>query len=260
MLEVDAIRYASLRGTKSNLYFRYGSYGEADAEVEMAYYFWLLRDGERTILVDTGFDPEVGRSRGRTCLVEPLAALAAMGVEPSDVSTVIVTHFHYDHIGNLAAFEGAEVVVPQAELDFWSGPLAARKQYADHVDRDAVGYIEGLAGEDRFRTSGEREEVVPGVESICVGGHSPGQTVLVVETAGGKVVLASDAIHFYEEYELDRPFGVIDDLAGMYRAYDLLRELESAPGSVLVPGHDPAVATRFPPGEDGPMVSRIVVG
>jgi glyoxylase-like metal-dependent hydrolase (beta-lactamase superfamily II) len=261
MSEVLAIRYGSLQARKSNLFYRYSSYGDADAEAEMAYYFWLLRDAGRTVLIDTGFEPQAGRSRGRTCLVEPLAALAALGVEPADVSTVVITHFHYDHIGNIGAFENAEVVVPRTELEFWSGPLAAREQYAEHTDQAAVALIEGLADQGRLRTTDGEEEVLPGVTAIRVGGHSPGQTVIVVAGEDGDVVLASDAIHFYEEFELDRPFGVVDDLAAMYRAYDLLRDLEGAPGAVLVPGHDPAVATKFPAtAEPGQMATRITGG
>ena len=53
-------------------------------------------------------------------------------------------------------------------------------------------------------------------------------------------------MHFYEEFELDRPFAVIADLEQMYAAYDLLRELVATPGAVLIPGHDPEVLERFP--------------
>ena len=84
-----------------------------------------------------------------------------------------------------------------------------------------------------------------GITAITVGGHSPGQQVLTVPTVSGKVVLTSDAVHFYEELELERPFAVIADLEEMYRAYDLLRELDREPGTVLVPGHDPEVQERF---------------
>ena len=58
-------------------------------------------------------------------------------------------------------------------------------------------------------------------------------------------MLASDAVHFYEELERDRPFGVIANLAEMYEGYDTLREL-AGPGAHLVPGHDAEVMTRYP--------------
>ena len=89
------------------------------------------------------------------------------------------------------------------------------------------------------------EEIAEGVHAILLGGHSPGQIALGVDARAGWVVLASDAVHFYEELERDRPFGVLADLAEMYEGYDTLREL-AGPGSHLVPGHDAEVMTRYP--------------
>jgi glyoxylase-like metal-dependent hydrolase (beta-lactamase superfamily II) len=83
------------------------------------------------------------------------------------------------------------------------------------------------------------------VTAIPVGGHSPGQQVFVVQTGAGPVVLASDAVHLYDEWEAERPFGVIADLVAMYEAYGLLRELQRDLGATVVPGHDPKVAERF---------------
>jgi glyoxylase-like metal-dependent hydrolase (beta-lactamase superfamily II) len=70
--------------------------------------------------------------------------------------------------------------------------------------------------------------------------------VTVVAGESGDVVLTSDAVHFYEELELDRPFGVVADLEAMYGAYDLVKNLGAASGAVVVPGHDPEVMARFP--------------
>ena len=89
------------------------------------------------------------------------------------------------------------------------------------------------------------EEIAEGVHAILLGGHSPGQMALGIDAIAGWTVLASDALHFYEELERDRPFGVIADLAEMYEAYDTLREL-SGPGAHLVPGHDAEIMTRYP--------------
>ena len=244
--EVIAVRYGTLTARKSQLYHRYEAYGEADAEVEMAYYFWILRAGDATILVDTGFDPAVGARRGRTCLCPPLDALSRLGVERESVSAVIVSHLHYDHIGNLDAFPHAELVVPRREFEFWTGPAAARFQFASHVEAPEIEVLAEARSSGRVRFTDGVEEIFEGITARAVGGHSPGQQVTVVSALGGDVVLASDAVHFYEEFELDRPFGVIADLEQMYAAYDLLRELVAADGAVLVPGHDPAVRSRFP--------------
>jgi glyoxylase-like metal-dependent hydrolase (beta-lactamase superfamily II) len=243
--EVHAVRYATLRSSKAELYYRHQSYGERDAEAEMAYYFWLLRDGDETIVVDCGFDPKAGARRGRTCLCAPLDALRALGVEPESVATVIVTHLHYDHIGNLAGFPAATFHVPARELEFWTGPMAARFQFASIVEPPEIAFVAAAATGRRVATTSGTEEIRPGVTAITVGGHSPGQQILVVESEGGEVVLASDAVHFSEELELERPFAVVHDLEAMYAAYDLLKGF-AREGAVVLPGHDPDVAAHYP--------------
>jgi glyoxylase-like metal-dependent hydrolase (beta-lactamase superfamily II) len=254
--EVLAIRYATLESRRRDLFFRYETYGEDDGEqtVEMAYYFWVLRSAQSTIVVDTGYAPAVGARRGRALRCDPVAAARAVGVEPDAVETVIVTHFHYDHVGNLAAYPNATLLVPRRELDFWTGPLAAREQFAAHVEAAEIAAIADADRAGRVRATDGVEEVAPGVTTITVGGHSPGQQLVRVAAAGGEVVLASDAVHFYEELERDRPFGVIADLGEMYEAYDLLKELAAA-GATVVPGHDPEVHARFAAaGADGNAV------
>jgi glyoxylase-like metal-dependent hydrolase (beta-lactamase superfamily II) len=244
--EVLAVRYGTVRSLRSAMFHRYETYGEPDGEQRLDYYLYAVRDGERTLLVDTGFDPAVAGRRGRTCLCPPPEALARLGIEPDTVSQVLVTHFHYDHVGNLDAFPGAQLVVPERELEFWTGPSRRRGLFARDVEAAEVRFVEEAQREGRVRTISGRAEVAPGVVSITVGGHSPGQQVVLVETAGGPVVLASDAVHFTEELELERPFAVVADLEAMYRAYDVVRDLGREPGAVVVPGHDPDVMGRFP--------------
>jgi glyoxylase-like metal-dependent hydrolase (beta-lactamase superfamily II) len=242
--DVQAVRYATLHAPRSDLFYRHGAYGEPDAETEMAYWFWLLRDDQHVVVVDTGFDPEVGARRGRTCLLPPVEAMRAFGVEPSSVSHVVVTHLHYDHIGNLDAFPQATLIVPRRELEFWTGPMSARFQFGSHVERREVDLVSRAAAEGRVRLTEGTDEILDGITAITVGGHSPGQQITVVRGTTGDVVLASDAVHFYEELELERPFAVIHDLEQMYVAYDVLKGLAAA-GATVVPGHDPEVGRRF---------------
>jgi glyoxylase-like metal-dependent hydrolase (beta-lactamase superfamily II) len=224
--EALAIRYGTRQARRGEFFYRYDTYGEPDGPLQMDYFFWVLRRGAQAVLVDTGFDPDVAARMGRTVLAAPHEVVAALGIEPS---LIVITHLHYDHIGNVARYPDAELVVPRRELEFWTSPLASRSQFAAHVVPEEVAHVAGRA---------PRSELdLPGVRLTQVGGHSPGQTIV----QAGDVVLCSDALHYYEELERDRPPAVLHDLADCYRALDVLRGLDG----VLVAGHDPLVTERF---------------
>jgi glyoxylase-like metal-dependent hydrolase (beta-lactamase superfamily II) len=244
--EALAVRYGTRETMRSEVFHRWESYGEPDGPLGMDYFFWVLRDGEQTVLVDTGFDPDVAERMGRTCLVEPERALEALGIDPRAVRLVVVTHMHYDHIGNVRRFPGAELVVAERELDFWRSPMAARRQFAAHVVADEIAAVSAAADAGRVRLVEDALQPLPGIRVVRVGGHSPGQLIVLVDGAQRELVLASDSLHYYEELENDRPCAVLSDLTEVYAALDTLRELSRDEARSLVAGHDPLVTERFP--------------
>jgi glyoxylase-like metal-dependent hydrolase (beta-lactamase superfamily II) len=243
--EVFALRYGTWLTTRADCFLEYERYGEPNAPLSMDFFLWVLRDRGRTIVVDTGFDPGVAARRGRTCVIHPTGALSLAGVEPASVHRLVLTHLHYDHIGNLAAFPAATIHVHGRELDFWRSPAAARGRFAELVEPRELAALESADRAGRVTRIEHDAELAPGVHALWTGGHTPGQLVVAVSGRGSPVVLASDALHFREELDRDRPFAVVSDLAEMRRGYELLREL-AAGGATIVPGHDPLVMSEFP--------------
>jgi glyoxylase-like metal-dependent hydrolase (beta-lactamase superfamily II) len=243
--EVVAIRYGTRAGHKGEIYLNYATYGEPDEPLGMDYYCWVARNANRTVLIDTGFGPEGGARRNRTTLVRPVDALASLGIDAATAPQVIVTHAHYDHIGNLAAFPAAEVIMTRREFEFWTGPYGRRQQFAWSTEESETAYLNVVQKEGRLTAVDAAYTVAPGIEVVPVGGHTPGQAIVLVATEDGQAVLASDSAHYYEEVERDRPFAFVADLEAMYRGFDLLKEITAESGRVLVPGHDPLVMERF---------------
>jgi len=251
--EVLAVRYGTRQTSAADVFLSYPVYGEQDRPLGMDYFFWVARSPSRTIVVDSGFSPEGGAARRRTTLMDMATALRAAGVNPDDVGQVVVTHAHYDHIGGLPAFRAAEVIMTRSEYEFWTGPLGDRTLFAHHTEATEISHLRSLRAAGRLTLTGRSHQVAPGVALTEVGGHTPGQAVVTVDGGPGRIVLASDAVHYYEELERDRPFTTVVNLADMYAAFDQIREMEQDAGTRVIAGHDPVVAECFPAfhGEDG---------
>jgi glyoxylase-like metal-dependent hydrolase (beta-lactamase superfamily II) len=258
--EVIIVRYGTRSTTRSEVYLNHQLYHEADGPIDMDYFVWVVRNDARTILVDTGFSHEGGARRGRTTLVPPADAWRALGIEPSDAPPIVLTHAHYDHVGNITHFPDSPIVIAAAELDFWSGPHAHHPLFAHSVEDDELAALRAAHRAGRVRIFTGSITVAPGVEMIQVGGHTPGQSVVRVQTAEGPVLLASDAVHYYEELERDMPFTSVADLVEMYDGFARIRSLV-ADGAVrhVVSGHDPATLSRFTPlGEPLPGLAAVI--
>ncbi|WP_052460786.1 N-acyl homoserine lactonase family protein [Microbacterium gorillae] len=245
MYDVIALRFAHLNGTRSHL-FHCNHYFGPDGPQDADFFFWVIRDGQRTVLLDCGFDRARGEARNRPQDTDPLELLDRVGVDPADVSLIIVSHMHYDHVGNLALFPNARVVMSRAEYDYWTRPgILDRTLNSKVVDAEDIEAVQTLQALGRLALIDADSEVAPGIHLTVLGGHTPGQLITEVTTAAGTLVLASDASHFVEEYAEDRPFCLFHDLDVLHAGYAELRDRAARADTVVVPGHDPGTAGAF---------------
>jgi len=252
--EVVIVKHGTRSTVRSDVYLNYGLYGEPDAPIEMDYFFWVARNEEQTIVIDTGYSTQGAVARNRDILISPPDAFAALGITPESAPLVVITHAHYDHAGNVAHFSHSPVLISEKEYSFWMSSNAKRTQFHHSVEDTEVEQLENVAKEGRLTTFTDRLEVAPGIEIIEIGGHTPGQSIVSVATAEGTVLLASDALHYYEEFERDIPFTYVADLIGMYDGFDRIRAMGEAGEYVhLVSGHDPSTLERFTPVTEGPL-------
>ena len=252
--EVTIATYGRRLTDRGEVFLNHHLYAEPDAPIGMDYFVWVIRNSERTILVDTGFSAAGGAARKRTTLIPPMEAFAALGITPESAPPIVITHAHYDHAGNIGHFPKSQVVIAKNEYDFWTSSHSKRTQFHHSIEDAEIDDLAVVAAEGRMTTFSGRHEVAPGIEVIEVGGHTPGQSIVTVATSDGTVLLASDALHYYEEFDRDMPFTYVADLIGMYEAFDVIRELgEDGAYSHLVAGHDPSTLERFSAVTDGPL-------
>jgi glyoxylase-like metal-dependent hydrolase (beta-lactamase superfamily II) len=244
---VYAVRFAHREARRAEHFYGPDPPDPHDEPMAMDYFLWaIVGDGE-PVVVDAGFRPETAQRRGRDMVADPIVVLAALGVDAAEVRDVVLTHLHYDHSGYLAAFPRARFWVQDAELAFWTGRHAARGEIGRMVEPADVVELVRLNFERRVRFVDGDEEMADGIGLHRVGGHAPGLQVVTVDAVGGPLVLASDAVHFYANLELDRPFVVVHSVPGAYEAFDRVRALAGGDDDRIVPGHDPLVLERYAP-------------
>ncbi|HXU43685.1 MAG TPA: N-acyl homoserine lactonase family protein [Burkholderiales bacterium] len=240
--EVYAIKYAHhMRKASEN--FIGGD--PHDGPMPLDYFVWLIRGGGREVVVDTGFSAAMARKRGRDHLRCPAEALRLLQCDPSSVKDVVITHLHYDHVGNFDLFPAATLHLQDVEMHYATGRHMGeeRHRFAYEVE-EVVGMVRRVY-EKRVHFHDGDEEIAPGISLHLIGGHTMGMQSVRVATRRGWVVLASDASHFYANMEQTRPFPIVFSVDDMVSGYEKLRSLAASPGHVI-PGHDPLVMQRYP--------------
>lgn len=240
--EVFALRYA-MRDARRAEHFIGGD--PHDGPMPMDYFLWLIRGGERVVVVDSGFTEAMAAQRRRTFLRDPIDALHLLGVDAATVQNVVLTHLHYDHVGNFHRFAKAEFHLQEPDLHFAVGRHMRYRHIAHPYEVEDVVGIVRLNYAGRVRLYNGMVELAPGITLHPAPGHSAGLQFVRVNTARGPVVLASDVSHFYENIESERPFPVCVSVADMLESYDRVRAAAPTPAHI-VPGHDPLVMRRYP--------------
>ena len=216
----------------------------------MDYFVWLVTDGTTNVVVDTGFGEAEGTRRGRHFLRSPDRGLAELGVDAARIEHVVLTHFHYDHIGGTALFPNATFYIQQQEMAFYTGPGGNLPVIRESIHvPDVLALVQlNYAGQIRF-VDGD-VEILPGIHVHKASGHTPGMQFVSLETNRGRAVLTSDASHYYANIEEGNVFNTFVDLAGVLRGHQRIREIASS-RELIVPGHDPLVLQRLTRVGDG---------
>jgi glyoxylase-like metal-dependent hydrolase (beta-lactamase superfamily II) len=241
--EVYALRY----GARSD-WSRAKSYlndTNPNAPDSIEYFLWIIRNAERTIVVDTGFDADTAKRYGRTPFDDPTMLLDKFGVRAADVETVIVTHMHFDHVGALPPYAKARFHVQQADMAYATGPSMKYEFLRFPYDRVHVAQMldHVYSGRAVFRDGDG--QITPGVSVHRIDGHAIGLQAVRVNTARGWVVLASDCAAYIEQFADYRVSPAVVDAQAMLRGYDRLRELASSEDHIIT-GHDPITSLIYP--------------
>jgi len=248
MYEVFAIRYATVARRAADNFLVHDFH---EGNMDLDFYFWLIRGEYRNILVDSGFSACSAAARNRSFLLHPDTALARLGLRPQDIDSLIITHLHYDHAGNVDAYPCAQVHIQDAEMQYATGRYMCYNALRHFFSVDDVATVLKRVYEGRVTFHDGDAQIAPGVEVYRIGGHTPGLQIVRVMTQRGWIVLASDAMHYYRNFQDENPFPAIVHVDKMLDGYKRISTLAVA-DTHIIPGHDPLVAKQYPAmGGDG---------
>ena len=255
-VEIYAIRYGTLR------HFPVAALvagADTARRMDIALMVWLIRepgvDGRRrTVLVDAGFYRDAFVRRWKPADYQrPSVALAAVGVRPEDVTDLIVSHVHWDHLDGADLFPNARVWIQRAEYEHHVDSAGHALDRA--IDTADASMLARLRAAGRVTlVDGDSTQVLPGVTVYTGGRHTFASQYVGVATPHGTVVLASDNAYLYENLMTHHPIAQTLDTASNLAAQARMLRLAGTP-SRIVPGHDPTVFERFP--APGHGVARI---
>ena len=183
--------------------------------VELSINCYLIDTGAHRILVDTGAGELFGTAGGQL-----VANMRAAGYQPEDIDTILLTHIHGDHSGGLSiggqrVFPNAVVHVDQRDSNYWLSPAAEARAPANRKTtfRQSHQTVDPYVDAGKLQAFDGATELLPGVRSLPLPGHTPGLSGYLVESRGERLLLWGDIVHAAEVQFRDPAVSVAYDVA-----------------------------------------------
>lgn len=241
---IHAIRYSTVPGFPvSGLVMG----APKDEKIDIAMVVWLIRGGGRNILFDSGFHREKWlKAFEEKDYLRPDEALKLAGVQPEEVTDIIISHAHWDHMDGIDLFPKAVVWIQKQEFAYYTGEAWQPGGKHGGIEPEDVKYLVELNTQGRLRlVDGDDVETLPGIRAYTGSRHTYASQYIRVD-GNPPFVLASDNCYLYRnlaEHKASATFSEADE-AGNIKQQERMIQLAGSPDRV-VPGHDPLQFQKF---------------
>jgi glyoxylase-like metal-dependent hydrolase (beta-lactamase superfamily II) len=242
---IQAIRYANSPGDSvPDLVMG----APKDEKIDTIFVIWLIRGGGRNILFDSGFHRERWfREWTIKDYLRPDEAVKLAGVMPQEITDIVISHAHWDHMGGIDLFPKAAVWIQKEEFRYYTGE--AWQAGGDHggIDPEDVQELVRINTEGRVRlVDGDDVEIFPGIRAYMGARHTYASQYLRVD-GNPPFVLASDNSYLWRNLQERKASATFSDADHAANIKNQARMIELA-GSIdrVIPGHDALQFQKFP--------------
>ena len=245
--EVYALKYAESRNALplSAVAMR----GPDNDSVKIFFLIWLIRgDNGKNILVDAGFINDIAEAKDVVNYMRPDSVLLRVDLKAEDITDIILTHPHWDHMDGIDLFPSAHIWIQKEDYNYFAGVAWQsdgnnwgfnKRDVRKLIDLNVAGKLTLVDGDDK--------EIFPGIKVYTGSRHTFNSQFVVVKTGVDKIILASDNIWSYYNLEQLRsppPYGTFDTSAYVTS----MRRMKTLASNIkyIIPGHDPKMFSMFP--------------
>ena len=239
--------YALKFGERSNyVYLKNEARGDkTEDSTKVFFMFWLLKNEERTVLVDAGFTSDASQDSLKVKFISPDKVLARIGIKPGEVTDIIITHPHWDHIGGISLYPKARVWMQEEDFK----DLTAKRK-----DPEAIGYNKmDIQKVNERKENGtlkllknHRDEVIlPGITVLTGSKHTPGSQFVLANNGKQNTIIASDNCKYYRNVTGSYSIPGTSDQKAYVRNLRSMKQTLLGKTDFVIPGHDPLVFSKF---------------
>ncbi len=219
--------------------------------IDAVFMFWLLKgtDG-KNIMVDAGFlqGIEEGKAFSVKNYTRPDLMLPRIGLTAEDITDIILTHPHWDHMDGIDLFPNANVWIQEKDYNYFVGKAWQKDSKSGGFNkRDVRKLVELNLSKKLTLIDGDEKEIFPNIKVYTGSRHTYDSQFILVNNGTNKIVLASDNAYIYYNLEhlTSAPKNATFDINAYVKSMERMNSLASDT-KFIIPGHDALLLTKFP--------------
>jgi len=240
--EIYAVKFASRTTKIPNSARAVGDKSNDSTGVD--YMVWVIKNKEKVILVDAGFTRQ--SMQEDMIFTSPDTTLQKLSIKPEDITDIIITHPHWDHIGGIELFPNAMIWMQKEDYNYFVGEAWQKEgNNLGFYAYDVQKLVKKNTDKKLTLVKGDNLEILPGIKVFTGSKHTFESQFVAVGNDNDRVIIASDNCWFY--YNVEKMFSIpfTFDQSAYIASLKRMKEMVKDP-KYIIPGHDPLIFSKFP--------------